>query len=66
MSKVDCFQTLKYKGHYVHLKHVDNVEVATVQIFDARKGYGNFFTKEYKSFHASKIFITKWNKGELK
>jgi hypothetical protein len=59
MSKVDCFYTLKYKGAFIHMKSVDNVERATVQIFNG----SDFFTKECKSFRAAQIFITKWMRG---
>jgi hypothetical protein len=47
--------TFKYKGAYIH----DNFTTGTVtvQIFD---GKNSFYTKEVKSVHAAKLFITKW------
>ena len=53
------FHTLKYKNAYIHLKTENNVETATVQIFNGH----DFFTKECKSFRAAQLFITKWVKS---
>jgi hypothetical protein len=46
-------QTLKYKGVYVHL-YGGNSKVV-VQWFNG----SDFYTKELKSFHAAKLYITK-------
>ena len=54
--------TLKYKGHWIHLKTENNIETATVQIFNG----SDFFTKECKSFRSAQLFITKWIKGGIK
>lgn len=47
--------TFKYKTAYIHDNFTDNR--VTVQIFDGKNSY---YTKEVKSVHAAKLFITRW------
>jgi hypothetical protein len=53
--------TFKYKIGYIHENFRTGEVIA--QIRDFKKSDGTYYTKELKSIHAAKIFITHWMKG---